>query len=108
MGAMAFLYGEGAFLKTVGIATAAGFDCDNQAATLGGLLGVMHVSSALPRSPTHDVGSIHWTKPFNDMYKNITRNSLPEDNSIINGYRGQDYDDRARGNPPERWRRARL
>jgi len=82
MGAMALLYGEGDFLKAVGIATAAGFDCDNQAATLGGLLGVMHGSSALPTSLTHDVGSNHWTKPFNDMYRNIARNSLPEDDRI--------------------------
>merc|ERR1712032_1705896 len=36
MGAMAFLYGGGDFMRTVGLAIAAGFDCDNQAATLAG------------------------------------------------------------------------
>ena len=40
-GIMAVLYGEGDYLKTVGIATSAGYDCDNQAATTGGLIGVL-------------------------------------------------------------------
>jgi ADP-ribosylglycohydrolase len=82
MGAMAFLYGEGDFIKTVGIATAAGFDCDNQAATLGGLIGVMHGSSQIPRALTHDVGGNSWAKAFNDIYVNNARDGLPEVSKI--------------------------
>ena len=39
---MAVLYGEGDFVKTTGIAVSAGMDCDNQAATCAGLIGVIH------------------------------------------------------------------
>lgn len=53
MGGMAFLYGGGDFRRTVGVAIAAGFDCDNQAATLGGLIGVMHGGKAIPYDLTH-------------------------------------------------------
>ena len=53
MGAMAFLYGGGDFKRTVGIAIAAGFDCDNQAATLAGVVGVMHGARAIPYELTH-------------------------------------------------------
>ena len=45
---MAILYGNGDFMKTVGIAVSAGYDCDNQAATVGGLMGVIHGSKAIP------------------------------------------------------------
>lgn len=37
---LAVLHGDGDFMKSVGIAVSAGYDCDNQAATVGGLLGV--------------------------------------------------------------------
>ena len=53
MGGMAFLYGGGDFRRTMGVAIAAGFDCDNQAATLGGLIGVMHGGKAIPYDLTH-------------------------------------------------------
>ena len=49
LGAMAFLYGQGDFLRTVSIAIAAGFDCDNQAATLAGLLAVMYGAGSIPK-----------------------------------------------------------
>ena len=55
MGGMAFLYGGGDFKRTVGIAVAAGFDCDNQAATLGGVIGVMHGANAIPYELTHRI-----------------------------------------------------
>ena len=55
MGAMSFLYGEGDFKKTVGVGIAAGFDCDNQAATLGGVIGVMHGANAIPHDLTHRI-----------------------------------------------------
>jgi len=82
MGAMAFLYGEGDFTKTVGIATAAGYDADNQPATIGGALGVMHGSKKIPRHFTHDINGNHWSRPFNDKYVNERRDNLPRESSI--------------------------
>ena len=46
-GIMAVLYGEGDFMRTVGIATSAGYDCDNQAATTAGLIGVLNGLSGM-------------------------------------------------------------
>jgi hypothetical protein len=77
-GIMAVLYGEGDFLKTTGIATAAGYDCDNQAATCAGLMGVMNGAQAIPDELTKNVtweGA--WEKPFNDQYVNATRDGIP-------------------------------
>ncbi len=80
-GIMAILYGEGDYMKTVGIAVSAGYDCDNQAATCGGLIGVLNGFSGMGEA-AHDItlnipsrGS--WKKPFNDMYVNTTRDGLP-------------------------------
>ncbi|CAL1131973.1 unnamed protein product [Cladocopium goreaui] len=77
LGAMAFLYGNGDFKKTVGIAIAAGFDCDNQAATLAGLLGVMHGESQIPPDLTRQIAGNNWAKAFNDVYVNTRRPPLP-------------------------------
>lgn len=77
LGAMAFLYGNGDFKRTVGIAIAAGFDCDNQAATLAGLLGVMHGESQIPRDLTREIAGNDWAEPFNDRYVNERRPPLP-------------------------------
>jgi len=76
LGAMAFMYGEGDFKKTVGISIAAGFDCDNQAATLAGLLGVMHGGSAIPKDLTHQIAGNDWAEPFNNKYVNQRRPPL--------------------------------
>jgi len=80
-GIMAVLYGEGDFLKTVSIATSAGYDCDNQAATSGGLMGVM---SGITGMSDQVIGLTKtlpawksWDSPFNDTYVNITRDQLP-------------------------------
>jgi hypothetical protein len=84
MGALAFLYGEGDFLKTVGVALAAGFDNDNQAATMGGLLAVMHGAESIPRNLTHTVlgfPHVQWDQAFNDVYTNLRRPPLPYENS---------------------------
>lgn len=81
-GALAFLYGEGDFKKTMGIAIAAGFDNDNQAATLGGLLGVIHGSSKIPRDLTHEFRGHSWDMPFNNRYINDRRDGLPYENQI--------------------------
>ncbi len=82
-GVMAVLYGEGDFEKTVGIAVSAGYDCDNQAATAGGLIGVMHGASVIPEKFTHDcLPHGRWDEPFNDAYINYTRDELPIYNKI--------------------------
>lgn len=84
-GVMAVLYGEGDFTRTVGIAVSAGYDCDNQAATVGGLLGVMHGAGGIPEKFTHDClpqPGRRWNRPFNDTYINYSRDGLPIHNRI--------------------------
>lgn len=82
-GIMAILYGEGDFMKTTGIAVSAGMDCDNQAATCGGLIGVIHGASSIPHKLTLGLYDTPvWEKPFNDTYINFTRDDLPVYNSI--------------------------
>jgi ADP-ribosylglycohydrolase len=82
-GVLAVLYGEGDFMRSVGIAVSAGYDCDNQAATVGGLLGVMHGAGVIPKALTHDcLPRGRWEKPFNDTYINYTRDDLPIHNRI--------------------------
>lgn len=82
-GIMAILYGEGDFVKTTGIAVSAGLDCDNQAATCAGLIGVLKGASAIPSGLTLGMkGKPVWEKPFNDTYMNFTRDGLPISNSI--------------------------
>lgn len=76
-GIMAVLYGEGDFVKTVGIATSAGYDCDNQAATCGGLIGVLQGAGGIPDRLTKNVANHEWQKPFNDLYVNYSRDDLP-------------------------------
>jgi hypothetical protein len=77
-GIMAILYGEGDFMKTVGIATSAGYDCDNQAATVGGLMGVLNGTKSIPEKLTRDISFYEeWEEPFNDQYINFTRDDLP-------------------------------
>jgi ADP-ribosylglycohydrolase len=80
-GIMAILYGEGDFMKTVGIATSAGYDCDNQAATCGGLLGVLNGFRDMGDAALDITLNIpsrgSWEKPFNDQYVNTTRDGLP-------------------------------
>jgi ADP-ribosylglycohydrolase len=78
-GIMAILYGEGDFVRTVGIAVSAGYDCDNQAATCGGLIGVMHGVAAIPDEFTLGLPGERgrWEKPFNDQYINWSRDELP-------------------------------
>jgi len=75
-GILALLYGKGDFQKTLDLACAMGFDADNQAATLGGLLGVIHGFKKLP--PDLYLPLKEWKEPFNDRYVNITRFDLPD------------------------------
>lgn len=80
VGIMAVLYGEGDYMKTVGIATSAGYDCDNQAATAGGLIGVRNGLSGMGSTAldlTKNLGKWQvWDKPFNDLYVNISRDEV--------------------------------
>jgi ADP-ribosylglycohydrolase len=76
-GIMAVLYGDGDFLKTTGIAVSAGLDCDNQAATCAGLMGVINGASAIPSTLTLGLRGKVWKQPFNDTYINFTREGLP-------------------------------
>ena len=77
-GIMAILYGEGDFVKTTGIAVSAGLDCDNQAATCAGLIGVMNGGSSIPPGLTLGLSDKpSWKVPFNDTYINYTRDELP-------------------------------
>ena len=80
VGVMAVLYGEGNYMKTVGIATSAGYDCDNQAATAGGLIGVRNGLSGMGSTATDLTRNLGkwsaWEKPFNDQYVNISRDEV--------------------------------
>ena len=49
---LALLYGQGDFKQTVQIAVLAGWDCDCNPATAGGLLGIIHGFSGLPSDLT--------------------------------------------------------
>jgi ADP-ribosylglycohydrolase len=82
-GIMALLYGEGDFTKTVGIAVTSGYDCDNQAATIGGLLGVINGAQSIPDKFTKEISSREkWEEPFNNTYINYSRDNLPNYNKI--------------------------
>lgn len=76
MGILALLYGGGDLQRTMDIGCAAGFDCDNQTATIGGLLGVMYGAKAIPDALSKPIEG--WSKPFNDRYINITRYDMPD------------------------------
>jgi len=74
-GIMALLYGEGDFMKTVGIAVSAGYDCDNQAATCAAVVAVMHGTECLPAD---------MVESFNDQYVCFTRDEVPIATPISN------------------------
>jgi ADP-ribosylglycohydrolase len=76
-GMMALLYGEGEFLKTVGIAVSAGYDCDNQAATCGGIIGILNGRAGIPDKLLYKFGRRTFKEPFNNRYVNVTRDGLP-------------------------------
>jgi ADP-ribosylglycohydrolase len=83
-GIMAVLYGEGDFSKTVAIGVSAGYDCDNQAATCGGLIGVLGGADCIPDKLTKECQfrKRKWDEPFNDTYINFSRDHLPIANRI--------------------------
>ena len=92
-GVLAQLYGAGDFQKTLDLSCAMGFDADNQAATLAGLLGVILGRDGLPDDLLFPVPEFGWSEPFNDFYKNVTRYDMPDaglrDMAISHGLAGQ-------------------
>jgi hypothetical protein len=81
---LAMLYGNGEFQRTLDLSCAMGFDADNQAATVAGLLGVINGMKGLPSNLYLPIEG--WKLPFNDRYINITRYDLPDAsiNDMIN------------------------
>ncbi len=75
---LAMLYGDNDFQRTLDLSCAMGFDADNQAATVAGLMGVINGMKGLPESLCLPIEG--WKKPFNDRYINITRYDLPDAN----------------------------
>lgn len=75
-GILALLYGQGDFQKTLDLACAMGFDADNQAATMSGLLGVAGGTKIIPEELLYPVPG--WKLPFNDLYKNVSRHDMPD------------------------------
>ncbi len=75
-GILALLYGQGDFQRTLDLSNYFGFDADNQAATMAGLLGVANGTAGIPHELLHPIEG--WTEPFNDRYVNRTRFDLPD------------------------------
>jgi hypothetical protein len=73
---LAMLYGENNFQRTLDLSCAMGFDADNQAATVAGLMGVINGMKGLPANLYLPIEG--WKIPFNDKYINITRYDLPD------------------------------
>ena len=73
---LALLYGEGDFQLTLDLCCAMGWDADNQAATICGLLAIAKGLDAIPQELLFPVES--WEMPFNDSYINRTRHDLPD------------------------------
>jgi hypothetical protein len=73
---LAMLYGEGDFQRTLDLSCAMGFDADNQAATVAGLMGIINGMKGLPENLYLPIDG--WKTPFNDQYINITRYDLPD------------------------------
>jgi len=80
---MAILYGNGDFVRTSAIAVSAGYDCDNQASTCAGLMGVIHGIDGIPDYLKYGIKpGRQWEEPFNNTYINYTRDKLPIHNKI--------------------------
>jgi len=77
-GVLAMLYGEGDFQKTLDLSCAMGFDADNQAATIAGILGVVLGRDGLPHELLFPLPDLNWTEPLNDFYKNVTRYDMAD------------------------------
>jgi len=70
---LGLLYGAGDFEKTILLICSMGYDADCNAATVGGLLGVVNGASGLPK---------RWVEPLKDTYRNVTRDNLPKQEKV--------------------------
>lgn len=77
-GILALLYGKGDFQKTLDLSCAMGFDADNQAATISGLLALMNGVETIPHELLFPFEDLNWEKPFNDIYVNVSRYDMPD------------------------------
>ena len=77
-GVLALLYGGGDFQRTLDLACGMGFDADNQAATLSGLLGIVHGLEGIPEALLYPLDGRETGLPFNDRYVNVSRHDLPD------------------------------
>ncbi|NNE46307.1 MAG: ADP-ribosylglycohydrolase family protein [Rhodothermales bacterium] len=77
-GILALLYGEGDIQLTLDLACAIGFDADNQAATMTGLLALAGGTDVLPEALLYPLDDVEWNAPFNDRYVNVTRHDMPD------------------------------
>ena len=68
---LALLYGQGDFKQTVQIAVLAGWDCDCNPATAGGLLGIIDGFTGLPEDLTDPA-------LCGNLYQNVARPGLPD------------------------------
>lgn len=75
---LALLYGEGDFQKTLDMASAMGFDADNQAASMSGLLGIVGGTTILPKNLLFPLPELKWSQSYNDRYINVSRVDLPD------------------------------
>ena len=76
---LAILYGSGDFNNTVQIAVLAGWDCDCNPATAGGLIGIISGFSHLPPDLTD-------SNICGDVYENVYRPYLPDPNQYVPQY----------------------
>jgi ADP-ribosylglycohydrolase/Putative Ig domain len=77
-GILALLYGNGDFQRTLDLACAIGFDADNQAATMSGLVALIVGVKGLPHDLLFPFPEAGWKEPFNDVYKNVSRYDMPD------------------------------
>lgn len=76
-GILALLYGGGDFRRTLEMCCRIGFDTDNQAATMCGLVAMLVGVEGIPDDLLHPLSERRWTLPLNDRYHNRTRHDLP-------------------------------
>ena len=76
---LAILYGQGDFKETVQIGVLAGWDCDCNPATAGGLIGTIQGFSNLPSDLTNP-------NVCGDVYRNVYRPYLPDPNQSLPQY----------------------
>jgi hypothetical protein len=77
-GILALLYGKGDFQRTLDIACYLGFDADNQAATMSGLVALIRGVDGIPKDLLFLFPERNWKLPLNDVYKNVSRYDMPD------------------------------